>query len=64
MKYRVEIGAFVEYIRKRSIVVHAKNESEALMKASEQFEKELRKNPKCTEIFELHYDSIEEVEDE
>ena len=62
MKYRVEIGAFVEYIRKRSIVVHANSEEEAKEKASKQFDKDLKKSPKCTEIFEHHYDSVMEVE--
>lgn len=61
-KYKVEIGAFVEYMRCRNIVVHAKNEKEAEEKAQDIFEREMRKNIACGDIATMSIDSIELLE--
>ena len=62
MKYKVEVGEFVEYIRVRNLTVYANSEVEAIEKADDKFVNEMQKNPSCHDIFERHFDSIELVE--
>ena len=57
MKYTVECGAYVQYLRNRKITVCAKSEEEAKEKAVEKFEKAFKDAEDVSTVF---IDSCEE----
>ena len=62
-KYRVECGALVTRLMKRTFTIHAQNEEEAVLKAEEMFDKAIDGLKTYTEHgASLQIDSIEKID--